>query len=94
MIRESSIETCVWKWARDHGISTLKLGGNQSRGKADRLFMRNGVAAFCELKRKGKKAEPLQERFLAERRADGFHAQWFDSAPAAIRWLREVFNIS
>lgn len=90
-IRESTVEKAVCQWAKENGVTTLKLGGHGARGKADRLFMRKGVVAFCELKRPGEKPSPLQERFLSERRMDGFHAAFYDNAPEAIKWLRTVF---
>lgn len=92
-IRESAVEKFVRQWAKDHGISSLKLASMGDRGKADRLFMRHGKAVFMELKRPGKEATALQEKFLRERREDGFNAECFDNAPHAIQWLRNVFDL-
>lgn len=85
--RESTVEKRVTTWAKDHGISTLKLGGAGNRGKTDRIFMKNGTAVFCELKRPGMEATPLQKKFIKERQADRFEAACFDNAPDAIKWL-------
>lgn len=79
MIRESKLEKDLCKFAKEHGISTLKLNGQGNKGKADRLFMKDGVAFFMEIKRPGGVLTELQKRFLDERRADGFHAEWVDS---------------
>ena len=92
-MRESTVERTVCQWAKDHGISNLKLEGRNNVGKSDRLFMRHGVAAFCEFKAPGQKPTALQFKFLEERRADGFHTGWHDSVPEAIEWLKRVFNV-
>ena len=92
-MRESAVEKAVVQWAKDHGLSTLKLASMGDRGKADRMFMRRGKAAFCEMKAPGKLPTALQLKFLAGRADDGFDAGWFDSAPKAIAWLKQVFEI-
>lgn len=75
---EATIERTVCAFAKANGVSTLKLSGTSDRGKADRLFMRNGKTIFIEFKAKGKKPTKLQERFLNERKADGFFAEYAD----------------
>lgn len=90
-IRESVIEKTVCQWAKDHGISNLKLEGMNNVGKPDRLFMRGGKVAFCEFKAKGKLPTALQEQYLLDRRRDGFHAEYFDNSPHAIAWLVNIF---
>ena len=92
-MKESAIEARIVKWAKDNGISTLKLGGEHNRGKCDRLFMKAGKTVFLEAKAPGKEATVLQEKFMAERRADGFPSQCFDNAALAIRWLKEQFTL-
>lgn len=94
MIRESSIERRVCDWAREHGFIVLKLSSPNAKGQPDRELLRDGKAAFIEFKAPGKRPTALQEKWLADLRGAGFWAESFDSAPAAIRWLREVFNIS
>lgn len=92
-MKERSVEKQVCDWAKENGISTLKLGGIHNRGKADRLFMKGGKTIFCELKAPGKKPTDLQFKFIRERRADGFAADWFDNAGFAIRFLSKEFNV-
>jgi len=87
-MRESAVEKAICDFARKNGITPLKLAGPGDKGKADRLFMRNGKAVFMEIKRPGGKPTELQLRFLRERLADGFQAAWFDNASDAIDWLR------
>ncbi len=84
---ESHIERAVCAFAKKNGIATLKLSGSSDRGKADRMFMRNGKVIFIEFKAWGKKPTKLQERFLEERRADGFFAEYTDSIEIAQRML-------
>jgi hypothetical protein len=92
-MRESAIERPVNAFAKAHGITSLKLAGPGDRGKSDRMFTRHGKTAFMELKAPLKKPTALQLKFLSERRLDGFDADWFDNAPAAICWLRQIFDI-
>lgn len=92
-MRESHIEKAVCQWAKDHGIGSLKLTGPNNKGQSDRLFMKNGVAAFMEFKAPGNKPTALQFKFLEERRADGFQTSWFDNVPDAVNWLKRVFGL-
>lgn len=90
-MRESFVEKTICDHARSRGITPLKLAGPGEKGKADRLFMRGGKAVFMEIKRPGQKPTALQEKFLRERREDGFEAAWFDHPREAIAWLKTVF---
>lgn len=92
-MKESGEEKAVGQFCKDHGITFQKQGGQGDRGKSDRICMKQGIAAFVELKRRGQVPTKLQLRYLEGRSADGFHAAWFDNAPAAIKWLKEVFNV-
>jgi hypothetical protein len=92
-MRESTVEKAICDFAKKVGISTLKLAGSGARGKADRLFMRNGKSAFMEIKAPGSRPTALQLRFLEERRLDGFPAEWFSDVGAATKWLREQFDL-
>jgi len=90
---EKDVERQICKFAKDNGITVLKLGGMNDRGKADRMFMKGGVAAFLEIKAPGKKPTELQLRFLAQRKADGFHASWVDNRMDGEFFLMEAFNL-
>lgn len=92
-IRESTVEKTVCQWAKDHGIRTLKTAGFGDRGKSDRIFWKGNKVVWCEMKAPGKLPTKLQLKFLAERHDDGFDVGWFDNAPAAIKWLKQVFGI-
>lgn len=90
---EKDVEKAICKFAKDQGITVLKLGGMNDRGKSDRMFMRSGKAVFLEIKAPGKKPTALQERFLNQRKTDGFKAHWVDNVDDGIMWLEDVFNL-
>lgn len=90
-MKESTIEKAICAFAKEHGISTLKLSGPNDRGKADRMFMKNGKAVFLEIKAPGKRPTALQVKFLKDIQKDGFHAAWCDNTPAGIYFLAENF---
>lgn len=85
---EAVIERKVCQWAKARGISNLKLGGMHNRGKADRMFMKSGRVCFVEFKAPGNRPTALQERFLLERREDGFPAVWGYDAEELQAWLK------
>lgn len=91
--RESTVETRVREFCAKHKITYQKQNGSGHKGKSDRLLMKAGIAAFLELKRPTEGPTALQEKYLRERRDDGFAAEWFDNAPAALLWIRKVFSI-
>lgn len=90
---EKDVERQICKFAKDNGITVLKLGGMNDRGKADRMFMKKGVVAFLEIKAPGKDPTALQLRFLKERVEDGFDAQWVDNVPDGIKFLGQIFEV-
>lgn len=90
---EKDVEKAICKFAKDSGITVLKLGGMNDRGKSDRMFMRNGKVVFLEIKAPGKRPTALQIRFLKDRNMDGFKAGWCDNVPDGIKILSKVFNV-
>lgn len=90
-MRESTIERAVCQYAKQKGVSNLKLSGPNDKGKADRLFMRRGVAAFIEFKAPGEVPTPLQQKFLNERTADGFAACYCDNVAMGRRQIDSIF---
>lgn len=92
-MRESAVESAICTYARKHGITPLKLSGQGARGKADRMFMRQGKVVFLEVKAPGKKPTDLQLRFLRQRRDDGFAAGWCDNILEGMLFLRESFQL-
>jgi hypothetical protein len=92
-MRESAIERTVGEFCKRSGITFQKQSGVHDRGKADRLLMRQGKAAFLELKATGGRPTALQERYLSQRRMDGFDAAWYDNAADAIKWIKQIFGV-
>lgn len=92
-MRESAIERTVGEFCKRHGITFQKQNGVGDRGKADRLLMRQGKAAFLELKATDDEPTTLQHRYLRQRRLDGFDAAWYDNAEEAIKWVKQVFGV-
>ena len=92
-MRESQIEKKVVDYAKRNSVFTLKLSGQNDRGKADRIFMKKGKAIFVEFKALGKLPTKLQQRFLETRRADGFTAESVDSETKGISLLSKEFNL-
>lgn len=90
-IRESVVEKSIITYAKSKGITTQKQNGMHNRGKADQLLMRNGVAAFLEIKRPGQKPTALQLRYIQQRMDDGFAAGWVDSFEKGKQFIDRVF---
>lgn len=86
---EKDVESKVFRWAKKNGVKTYKLGGQNNRGKPDRIFMANGETLFLELKRPGKKPTKLQQQEIDDLRAHGIHADWADTPGSAIEIIKE-----
>ena len=97
-MRERSVEKIIGDFCKSRGISYQKQNGHGDRGKADRLLMRHGKAAFIEVKKPGGKPTALQFRYLQERQLDGFDAEWRDVCILTVEGdrirLGEVFDES
>lgn len=65
---ESSITKSIQKLAKSRGWWVMKIAGGafQRAGVPDLLLIRDGKAAFMEVKQPGKKATPLQVRVMEE----------------------------
>lgn len=87
-MRESTIEKAVCDHARTNGCMVMKLAGPNQKGQPDRMFLKNGKVLFLEFKAPGKLPTKLQEGWLANLRAQGFHAYACDSIQNG------VFNIN
>ena len=66
MILESSIQSKIIKWLKSDGYFVTKLMGTSTNGIPDVLAIKNGKTIFVEVKRPGRKAEPLQEYRMKE----------------------------
>ena len=90
-MKESTVESAICAYARSKGVTTQKQNGMHNRGKADQLLMRNGVAAFLEIKRPGEKPTALQLRYLKQRSDDGFAAGWADTVEMGKQFIDRFF---
>lgn len=48
------------RYAKKHGVETVKLNGMGKRSHPDRMFLYAGRVRFVEFKRRGAQATPLQ----------------------------------
>ena len=92
MPSEASIEAKIVKFCREHGIYTRKFASPSNRGVPDRIFCKNGIAVFLELKRPGNEPTDLQTRELKILRNHRMTAEWCDSYSGAIELLETTFN--
>ena len=90
-MKESDVERAICAYARLRGVTTQKQNGMHNRGKSDQLLMRNGVAAFLEIKRPGEKPTALQLRYLKQRSDDGFSAAWVDNVTGGKDFIDRIF---
>jgi hypothetical protein len=80
-------------WGTTEGVTMDDVRNKRSitREQADQLLMRNGVAAFLEIKRPGQKPTALQLRYIKQRSADGFAADWVDTFEKGKEFIDQVF---
>ena len=90
---EKQVEAKVFAWCKKNGVKTYKMGGQNNRGKPDRIFMANGETLFLELKAPGKKPTKLQRQEIEDLDAHGIHADWADTPGAAIEIIKETLYI-
>ena len=90
--RESSVEAAIVRYAGERGILTRKFASPARRGVPDRIFVRDGVVLFLEVKRPGEEPTPLQEHELGLLRQHGANAEWCDSAAAGRAVLDRYFS--
>ena len=92
MPSESQIEKKVVKYCREHGIYTRKFASPSNRGVPDRIFCKNGIAVFIELKKPGNEPTDLQLRELQILRNHGMRAAWCDTYAETVRLLELNLN--
>jgi len=78
-LRESTIENAVVRYAKKHGVRSIKLAGSHDRGKPDREFLYKGKILFIEFKRAGAKPTPLQLKWRDELTNEGFTSYIIDN---------------
>ena len=87
-VRESVVERNICEFAEQHGWFQAKVEKCNRRGFPDRLFIRNGVVVFIEIKRPGEAPTRQQLRRHAEMRSHGAKVHWVDNLEVAKGILR------
>ncbi len=77
--KESDVEKGIVKYAKSQGWLFRKQQGQGNRGKADRMFLKNGVCVFLEIKRPGSKPTIKQMNEIRLMHDNGFPADWVDN---------------
>jgi len=78
-LRESTIENAVVRYAKKHGVRSIKLAGSHDRGKPDRVFLYKNRVLFMEMKRQGGKPTELQLKWQRELTLEGFTSLIIDN---------------
>ena len=90
-MRESTVERKICDYAKSIGVVAEKLAGPNDRGREDRMFTKDGVAAFLEIKAPGRRPTALQLKRMKSRRANGFNSEWVDCEEGGVQFLDMVF---
>jgi len=77
--RESAVEKQICDWAKSQGIRTYKFISPGRKGVPDRMFMKDGLVSFLEIKRPGEKPTPLQYREIQQMLDQDVIAAWCDN---------------
>lgn len=88
--RESAIESAVVRYARRHGVRSIKLGGMHDRGKPDRMFLYKGRVLFMEMKRLGGKPTALQLKWQEDLTEAGFVSLIVDTIKDGMEAIDEM----
>lgn len=92
-IRENVIEDHLVKEMKKIGGRAVKFTSSYLRSLPDRICVfPEGVVAFVEVKRPGRKPTPKQRRMIRWLNSLGHIAVWVDSRPrvdAFIQWVKE-----
>lgn len=94
MAAESKLENRVREFAKTHGILVRKFVTPGVAGSPDRIFMKDGVAAFIEMKAPKKGPRPLQTLQMSILEGHGFPVTWTSDYEAAVVFLKRVFHLS
>ena len=89
--RESAVEKQICDWAKAQGIRTYKFISPGRKGVPDRMFMKDGIVSFLEIKRPGEKPTLLQCREIRMMLEQSVLAFWCDNAPQGIQILTNIY---
>lgn len=90
--RERNVEAALVRYAGERGILTRKFASPARRGVPDRIFVRDGVVLFLEVKRPGEEPTTLQLLELSLLKEHGANAEWCDSTAAGREILDRYFS--
>jgi len=86
--RESKIEAAIREYALLRGWWVAKFVSPGQTGVPDRIFIRNGVHIFIEVKRPGETPTPKQLSKHREMRRYGAVVHWVDNLEDAMEILK------
>lgn len=90
ILRESKVEKSIADYASAMGLIQFKFTSPGRRGVPDRAFIkRGGGVLFIEIKRPGKRPNPLQERQIRRFREQRIAAGWVDSVVDGIKMITD-----
>lgn len=86
--RESAVESDIRKFALATGWWVAKFTSPGKNGVPDRIFIKNGIHIFIEIKRPGE--EPTKQQYvrMAEMKKYGAITHWVDNVEDA----KEILN--
>lgn len=90
---ERNVEASLVRYAKKHGIYTRKFVSPSQRGVPDRIFVKNGVVLFLEVKRPGEEPTKLQLHELKQLTDQGANATWVDTVTKGYATLDAVFDL-
>ena len=89
--RESAVEKQICDWAKAQGIRTYKFISPGRKGVPDRMFIKDGIVSFLEIKRPGEKPTPMQFREIHGILDQNVFAFWCDDATRGIQILTKLY---
>lgn len=93
MAAESKLESRISQFCKENGILAYKFVSPGRRGVPDRIYLKDGITCFIELKAPNKYPTPLQYREMAILEGQGFEVMWTWDYEVAVNFLKRVFHI-
>ena len=94
ILRESTIENAVVRYAKKHGVRAVKLNGMHNRGKSDQMFLFKGYVLFAEFKRPGGKPTELQLKWQRELTMEGFTSLIIDNIKDGVSAIDDFIKLA
>lgn len=87
VVRESEVEKEIRQYAKATGWWVAKFVSPGTRGVPDRVFIKNGIVFWLEVKRPGETPSAQQYLRMKEMKKYGAIVAWVDSFAKAKEWL-------